>query len=243
MVTNLPTLIDTATVVEQLRAHRGAQENSFKAARAFVHIDRLVDRGGASHAPDDRLIPNPARAAIKDEQQRVAARIAALADETPTTSGRSRKDLYADQFWAKVDRVHLERTLRAAPAKVPRVTIEPDAKRAQLKTRHRMLLQPLKFATDNARRWPLGTLGNALAPSDKPLRSRDVRADVARAAPAPGTVRFDDEQVTVTIELPLPPTPHGAPARRGLVARCTRPPVHGRAPLHLLPAGAASDPR
>jgi hypothetical protein len=217
MVTNLPTLVDTAIVVEQLRIHRGAQENSFKAARSFAHIDRLVDRGSASHAPDDRPVPNPARAAIKDEQQRVAVRIAALADETPTTSGRSRKDIHADQFWAEVDRVHLERTLRAAPAKVPRVTIEPDAKRAQLKTRHRMLLQPLKFATDNARRWLLGTLGNALAPSDKPYDQETSARSLLALLRAPGTVRFDDEQVTVTIELPLPPTPY-ARLRDALVA-------------------------
>jgi hypothetical protein len=208
MVTNLPTLVDTATVVEQLRAHRGAQENSFKAARSFAHIDRLVDRGGASRAPDDRPVPNPARAAIKQEQQRVAARIATLADETPATRGRSRNDIYADRFWAEVNRVHLERELRAAPAKVPRVTIEPDAQRAQLKTRHRMLLQPLKFATDNARRWLLATLGDALAPSDEPYDQETSARTLLALLRAPGTVRFDDDLVTVTVELPLPPTAH-----------------------------------
>jgi hypothetical protein len=208
VVTNLPTLVDTAIVVAELRAHRGAQENSFKAARSFAHIDRLVDRGGASHAPDDRPVPNPARAALKNEQHTVAARIAALAVETPTTDGRARKDIHADRFWAEVDRVHLERALRVAPAKVPRVTIEPDAKRAQLKTRRRMLLQPLKFATDNARRWLLGTLGNSLAPSDAPYDQDTSARTLLALLQAPGTVRFDDDQVTVTIELPLPPAPH-----------------------------------
>jgi len=85
IVTNLPTLVDTATVVHELRAHRGAQENSFKAARLFAHIDRLVDRGGASHAPDDRLVHNPARAALKKEQHQVAVQMAELTDETPAS--------------------------------------------------------------------------------------------------------------------------------------------------------------
>jgi hypothetical protein len=91
---------------------------------------------------------------------------------------------------------------------VPRVTIEPDARRAQLKTRHRLLLQPLKFAADNARRWLLGTLGNALAPSDKLWDLETNARTLLALLRAPGTVRFDDEQVHVTIDLPLPPTPH-----------------------------------
>ncbi|MDF2435624.1 MAG: hypothetical protein JWP44_5257 [Mucilaginibacter sp.] len=208
VATNLPTLVDAAFVVRELRAHRGAQENSFKAARSFVHIDRLVDRGDATHAPDDRPVPNPARAALKKEQHRVAARIAELADETPAASSRSRQDINEDRFWTAVESARIERTLHTTPAQVPRVTIEPDAQRAQLKTRHRVLLQPLKFAADNARRWLLGTLGNSLAPSDK-LHDLETNARTLLALlRAPGTVRFEDEHVTVTIALPLPPTPH-----------------------------------
>jgi hypothetical protein len=208
VATNLPTLVDPAFVVQELRVHRGAQENSFKAARSFAHIDRLVDRGDASHTPDDRPIPNPARAALKEEQHRVAARLAELADETPSSTGRSRKDINEDRFWTAVESAHIERALHTTPAKVPRVTIEPDAQRAQLKTRHRLLLQPLKFAADNARRWLLGTLGNALAPSDKLYDLETNARTLLALLRAPGTVRFDDELVTVTIDLPLPPTPH-----------------------------------
>ena len=208
VATNLPTLVDSAFVVQELRVHRGAQENSFKAARSFGHIDRLVDRGDASHAPDDRLIPNPARAALKKEQNRVTARIAELADQTPSSTGRSRKDINEDRFWTAFESAHIKSTLHTTPAKVPRVTTEPDAQRAHLKTRHRLLLQPLKFAADNARRWLLGTLGNALAPGDKPHDLETNARTLLALLHAPGTVRFDDDQVTVTIELPLPPTPH-----------------------------------
>jgi hypothetical protein len=208
VATNLPTLVDAAFVVQELRIHRGAQENSFKAARSFAHIDRLVDRGNASHAPDDRPIPNPTRAALKKEQQRVAARLAELANETPASSGRTRKEINDERFWTEVESAHIERTLRTTPAKVPRVTIESDAQRAQLKTRHRLLLQPLKFAADNARRWLLGTLGNALAPSDKLYDLETNARTLLALVRAPGKVRFEDEMVTVTIDLPLPPTPH-----------------------------------
>jgi hypothetical protein len=208
MVTNLPTFVETSIVVQELRAHRGAQENSFKAARSFAHIDRLVDRAGARREPDDRLVPNPARAALKKEQQRLAAHRAELDDQTPSSTGRARKDIEHDRFWAEFERCHVERELRETPASVPRMTLEPDALRAHLKTRHRLLLQPLKFAADNARRWLLGTLGNALAPSDAAHDLDSTARTLLALLHAPGTVRFDDEQVTVTLELPLPPTPH-----------------------------------
>jgi transposase len=208
VVTNLPTLVDRAFIVRKLGDLRGAQENSFKAARSFAHIDRLVDRGGASHAPDDRLVPNPARAALKKEMQRVAERSAELADERPSSSGRSAREINDDRFWIAFERHRLDRELRDSPAKVPRMTVEPGAQRAHLKTHHRLLLQPLKFATDNARRWLLGALGNALAPSDQPYDIDATARTLLALLRAPGTVRFEDEQVTVTLELPLPPTPH-----------------------------------
>lgn len=208
VVTNLPTLVDTDTVVRELRAHRGAQENSFKAARSFAHIDRLVDRGGASRAPDDRPIPNPARSALKQEEQGASARIAELAKETPKVSGRSRQEINDDRFWAAVRGLEIKRELRAAPATVPRVTVEPEAQRATLRTRNRLLLQPLKLATDNARRWLLGALGPALAPTDNPYDMTATARTLLALVRAPGNVRFEDDAVTVTLELPLPPTPH-----------------------------------
>jgi hypothetical protein len=208
VVTNLPTVVDTATVVHELRAHRGAQENSFKAARAFAHIDRLVDRGGAIRAPDDRLVPSPTRSALKRDQHQAAKRLAELAKETPSTSGRSRKEINDDRLWAEVDRLRIARELKAAPTKVPRLTVEPGALRAQLRTRNRRLLQPLKLAAENARRWLLGTLGSALAPSDNPYDLDAIGRTLLALLRAPGTVQFADDSVTVTINLPLPPTSH-----------------------------------
>jgi hypothetical protein len=208
VVTNLPTLVDAGHVVQELRRHRGAQENSFKAARAFAHIDRLVDRGGHTYAPDDRLVPNPARAAAKNEREKIEHRIAALADERPSHSGRERTEINHDRFWTEVERQRIETALRAAPAKVPRVAIEPGARRAELKTRNRLLLQPIKFAAENARRWLLGTIGEALAPSHHPDDLEAAARTLAALLRAPGTIRFADDVVAVMIELPLPPKPH-----------------------------------
>lgn len=148
------------------------------------------------------------RAVLKNEQHQAAARIAELARETPSSGGRSRKDINDDCFWAEVSAHHIDNALRAAPAKVPRVTVEPDAQRAQPKTRHRLLLQPLKLAADNARRWLIGAFGAALAPSDNPYDASAVARTLLALLRAPGAVRFEDHQVTVTLQMPLPPTAH-----------------------------------
>jgi hypothetical protein len=210
VVTNLPTFVEASEVMSELRTRRGAQENSFKAARAFAHIDTLADRGGAALSPDDRPVPNPARAALKKEQREVQARMAALTDEHAKSaeSERSRADVRHDRFWADFDNHHIHSQLHATPAKVPRVTIEPDAKRAILRTRHRLLIQPLKFAADNARRWLLGTLGSALAPTDHDYDQEALPRTLLALLRAPGTVRFDTDLVTVTLDFPLPPTAH-----------------------------------
>jgi hypothetical protein len=205
-VTNLPTLVDPDEVMRGLRKRRGFQENSFKAAREFAHIDHLVDRGGATRSPDDRLVPNPVRAALKKTQKEVLERKANLEKERP--GERARAEINEDLFWTEVDALEIKRKLREAPAKVPHVSVEPDAQRATLKTKNRLLIQPLKLAADNARRWLLATLGSALAPTDQPGDQDALCRTLVALLQAPGSVRFDDEHVVVTIELPLPPTPH-----------------------------------
>jgi hypothetical protein len=205
-VTNLPTLVDAAEAMRGLRAHRGAQENSFKAARSFAHIDRLVDRGGATRASDDRLMPNPARAALKDERKEIQDRITTLEEERPGV--RTYAEINHDRFWSRVEELDIERKIRAAPAKVPRMAVEPDAQRATLKTKNRLLLQPLKLASDNARRWLLGTLGSALAPTERPDDQNAICRTLLAVLRAPGWVSFGDDLVIVTLDLPLPPTPH-----------------------------------
>jgi hypothetical protein len=224
MASNLPTLVNASEVVDGLRGQRGVQENAFKAGRAFSHIDALVDRGGATLAPDDRAVPNPARVPLKSKVRELDAQLAALEDERRNRGGRSHAQIGDEMSRAEFERGQLRSQLRATPAKVPRVTIDPSAERATLKTRHRLLLQPLKFAADNARRWLLDTLGSALAPTDHAYDQSALPRTLLALLDAPGTVRFEKDLVRVTLDFPLPPTSYHrvAEALEALDDRCLR---------------------
>ncbi|MBI2394857.1 MAG: hypothetical protein HYV09_35135 [Deltaproteobacteria bacterium] len=208
IATNLTTLVEGEAAVRLLRRCRGAQENGFKAARAHAHIDRLVDRGGATRAPDDRLIANPARARLKKEIADLRKREAELAKERATDGGRGRKEIDRDRFRTSLERELAERELKRTPVEVPRVSVEPTAEKSTLDTTNRVLLQPMKLATDNARRWLLAALHDGLAPTDAPYDADAVARTLDAIVRAPGTVRFDDDAVHVTLDLPLPPTAH-----------------------------------
>jgi hypothetical protein len=224
MVSNLPTLVSADEVVDGLRGERGVQENSFKAGRAFAHIDALVDRGGASLAPDDRAVRNPARGLHKDKLQKVETQLAVLKDERLHRGGRSHAEIDEETARTEVKRDEFRSQLRATPAKVPRVTLDPSAKRATLKTSNRLLLQPLKFAAENARRWLLDALGSALAPTDNAYDQSALPRTLLALLDAPGTVRFEKDLVRVTLDFPLPPTSHRrvAKALEALDKRCLR---------------------
>ena len=101
-----------------------------------------------------------------------------------------------------------QKKLANLPEKVPRVTLKPAAQRAWLKTRHRVLLGPLKHTADNARRWLLAALGPALAPTDHVYDASARSRTLVAVLRAPGSLRFDADRVTVTLELNLPPTAH-----------------------------------
>jgi hypothetical protein len=98
--------------------------------------------------------------------------------------------------------------IRVMPEKVPRVTIDPAAVRAELDVINRALLLPLKNATENARRWLLATLGEALAPSDHAWDQETRARTLTALVRAPGRLRFGADLVEVEIDLPLPPQPH-----------------------------------
>lgn len=208
IVSNLPTLVSANEVVDGLGGQRGVQENSFKAGRAFANIDALVDRGGATLAPDDRAVPNPTRISLKSKLREVEAQLAVLKGERLHRGGRSHSQIDDEISGAQFERDELRAQLRATPAKVPRVTIDPSTERATLKTRNRLLLQPLKFAADNARRWLLDALGSALAPTDNAYDQSALPRTLVALLDAPGTVRFEKDLVRVTVDFPLPPTSH-----------------------------------
>ncbi len=208
IATNLPTLVDAATAVQLLRDARGWQENGIKAARAFAHIDRLVDRGGATYAPDDRLVPNPSRAVQRAAHQRALDEIERLAKLRPIRGQTTLAHIEGLELLAELHAAVEEKKLGEMPERVARLTLTPMAQRAWLKTKHRMLLGPLKHTTDNARRWLLSVLGPALAPTDHEYDASARSRTLVAVLQAPGTIRFDEDQVTVTLELNLPPTAH-----------------------------------
>ena len=208
VATNLTTLVDAGEVVAVLRTCRGAQENAFKAARAHAHIDRLVDRGGATRAPDDRPVHNPERTKRALELATLRQRASELAKERAAQSGRTQKEINDDRFRVAAERQLAEFALKTTPARVPRMAVYPTAEKATLDTTNRMLLQPMKLATDNARRWLLAALHDGLVPTDATYDADTTARTLAALLHSPGTVRFDDEVVHVTIDLPLPPTAH-----------------------------------
>jgi hypothetical protein len=217
-VTNLTTLVPAAEAMAMLRSIRGCQENGIKAARATVYLDHLVDRGVERSAPDDRPVSNPVRKEILEERREARKQLDCLRKEYAIPDGRPQREIREDLFAAEMREHALACQLRRTPKKVPRLEVDPGARREWLRTRNRVLLGPLKNATENARRWLLDTLGTSLAPTDKgydqSARARTLLA-VLRCG---GTVRFGADLVEATLDLPLPPTAHGrlASALQGL---------------------------
>lgn len=204
-VTNLGVDIEPAEALRMLRLVRGVEENAIKAARASTHIDRLVDRGTEREAPDDRLVPNREKATLRARKKAITARITVMEEQQPLTADGV---ISAARLAAELDEAVVDATLRTTPAKLPRIELEPDARRAWLRTKNRALLLPLKLAADNGRRWLLAELDDALAPTDHDYDASAMPRTLMALLRAPGSVRFGDDGVDVTLDLPLPPTAH-----------------------------------
>lgn len=208
VVTNVPETLSATDVVDLLRSARGMQENGFKAARAFMNIDALNDRGGARRATDDRLVSNPQHKALSTQRDKERKRYVDLALQQPIEGERTTADISTEQLIANLNEALLDHELRSEPKKVAKNSLDPDAERAWLKTRNRALLLSLKLAADNARRRLVHQLGAALAPSERPHDQSTRSRTLVQLLRAHGSIRFTDEQVFVTIEMPLPPAPH-----------------------------------
>ena len=207
-VTNLPTLVPAQDAMRLLRQVRGWEENGIKAARAFAHIDHLEDRGGATHRPDDRLVKNPAHLAQKKLRAELAAAGKELARERPVRGERTLGEIQLDELVNAVHQRVVAADLKGMPKKVAQVSLDPSAERAELKTRHRVFLTPLKNAQDNSRRWLLRHLGAGLSPSDHEWDQDTRNRTLCALLRTGGRVRLEEGVVEVTLSLPLPPLPH-----------------------------------
>nr|MBK7065884.1 hypothetical protein [Deltaproteobacteria bacterium] len=206
--TNLPTWIDATEAMRLLRGARGMEENGIKAAKAFVPIDHLDDRGAVNHRPDDRPANNPARTKLQALSRELKEAEMSLRREHAAPTERRRAEVRLDLDVNVLQQRVVKRQIRETPEKVPRVTIQPEAVRAELDVSNRALLLPLKNATENARRWLLARLGGKLAPSDHEWDQETRARTLTALVQAPGRMRFGKETVEVEIELPLPPMPH-----------------------------------
>lgn len=206
--TNLPPWIDATEAMRLLRSARGMEENGIKAAKAFVPIDHLDDRGAEHHRPDDRPARNPARAKLQTFSRELKEAEMSLRREHFKPKERSRPEVRLDIDVNVLQQRVVKKQLRETPEKVPRMTIKPEAVRAELDVSNRALLLPLKNATENARRWLLAELGGKLSPSDHEW-DQDTRARTLTAlVRAPGRLRFGKDLVEVELDLQLPPMPH-----------------------------------
>jgi transposase len=205
---NLPPWIDATNAMTLLRGARGMQENAIKSARAFAHIDRLSDRGVSSIGPDTRPVENPERTRLLKLRKELFDRGYELLAERGLRERRSLREITLDQM---VNGLHLTvvgEQLEETPREVARHEVDPEAKRATLKVRHRQLVLPLKNHLENARRWLVAALGASLSPSshawDQDARMRTLTALLR----SPGTMRFHKDRIDVELDLPLAPTPH-----------------------------------
>ena len=145
---------------------RWRQENSLKYLIQEYAIDQLIQYG-ADTAPDDRLVPNPARRALRERlarlRQELTARQADLGQALAANSEAHRRTVRGlkialaplrRQMAALAGQIsRLETRLRHTPAKVPRTALEPRAKRAILQHDRRHLVTAIKVAAYDAERW------------------------------------------------------------------------------------------
>jgi hypothetical protein len=157
-VTNLPGDIPADEALKMLRRVRGWQENDIKATRAFAHIDRLVDSGGARRAREDRPVNSPERRELSKKRKDVCERFDELERHQPS----SEEDFarwQGQRLMAELEQDVYKHRLKNVPAKVPCYELDPNAERGWLETRNRSLLHPLKYVLANGRRWLLAVLG------------------------------------------------------------------------------------
>ena len=160
-------------------------ENAFKYLSAHHGIDALADYH-ADIDPDTTQIPNPARVAAR---KRLAAAQAALADAERALAQLLASDQHHTVInnaipaaEARITAAHhavaAAKTQRNThPAKLPANHIDPDAKRARLRTHRRALQMVLRLLAYNAEHW-LATAVQRL-----PARPRRVPGDHPQPAP------------------------------------------------------------
>jgi hypothetical protein len=182
-------------------------ENAFKYLSAHHGIDALADYH-ADVNPDTTMIPNPARIAAR---KRLAAAKAALADAERALA----QLLASDQHHTVINKAipAAEARIAAAhqavaaakterdthPAKLPANHIDPDAKRARLRTHRRALQMVLRLLAYNAEHWLATAFNTYLQDPD------EYRAITRNLLHLAGTITYTTKTITVVLDRPATP--------------------------------------
>jgi len=182
-------------------------ENAFKYLSAHHGIDALADYH-ADIDPDTTMITNPARVAAR---KRLAAAQAALADAERALA----QLLASDQHHTVINKAipAAEARITAAhhavaaaktqrdthPAKLPANHIDPDAKRARLRTHRRALQMVLRLLAYNAEHWLATQFNTYLQDPD------EYRAITRNLLHLAGIITYTPQTITVVLDRPATP--------------------------------------
>ncbi len=182
-------------------------ENAFKYLSAHHGIDALADYH-ADIDPDTTKIPNPARVAAR---KRLAAAQAALADAERALAQLLASDQHHTVINAAIPAAEARITaahhaVAAAktqrdthPAKLPANHIDPDAKRARLRTHRRALQMVLRLLAYNAEHWLATQFNTYLQDPD------EYRAITRNLLHLAGIITYTPQTITVVLDRPATP--------------------------------------
>ncbi len=182
-------------------------ENAFKYAAEHYGIDALGDYIAAVET-NTRPIDNPARktanTAVKTAKAELAQAEQALAqllcDRTLTTATLNKRLTSAHN---KIDKTKkalaaAETTRDAIPAKLPANVINPDARRALLRTTRRALHMVLRLLAYNSEHWLANHLNAYLRDNDEYRAT--TRETILRGLT--GTITYTPQAITVRLQRP-----------------------------------------
>ena len=182
-------------------------ENAFKYLSAHHGIDALADYH-ADIDPDTTMITNPARVAAR---KRLAAAQAALADAERALAQLLASDQHHTVINAAIPAAEARITaahhaVAAAktqrdthPAKLPANHIDPDAKRARLRTHRRALQMVLRLLAYNAEHWLATQFNTYLQDPD------EYRAITRNLLHLAGIITYTPQTITVVLDRPATP--------------------------------------
>jgi hypothetical protein len=182
-------------------------ENAFKYLSAHHGIDALADYH-ADIDPDTTKITNPARVAAR---KRLAAAQAALADAERALAQLLASDQHHTVINAAIPAAEARITaahhaVAAAkaqrdthPAKLPANHIDPDAKRARLRTHRRALQMVLRLLAYNAEHWLATQFNTYLQDPD------EYRAITRNLLHLAGIITYTPQTITVVLDRPATP--------------------------------------